>query len=112
MSLSQMYLCASSTLQIVFWNAIRRFSGHAAAGYLLDPEGELLVWRREGEEYVSEEEGEEEGEHGPTINVQQLGILTRLHEARLGCSLEEAALQVHFPQALTIFELPAVHSSR
>lgn len=53
------------------------------------------MWRREGEIYVSDEEGEEDGEHGATLDVQQLGVLTRIEEARLGCSVEEAAMQVH-----------------
>ena len=74
---------------------MRCVSGLAATGLLLDLGGELLVWRREGEEYQSEDDVEEDGGHGATLDVRQLGALTRNEEARLGCTAEEAAMQVH-----------------
>ena len=67
------------------------------AGCLRDvKEQTLLVWRVEGEDWEpSPESDDEEVDNAlATIDMRELGAISREAEARLGCSVEEAALQV------------------
>ena len=69
----------------------------ATAGCLRDlKEQTLLVWRVEGEAWEpTPESDDDEDVDGAlaTINMRELGAISREAEARLGCSVEEAALQ-------------------
>jgi len=73
------------------------------AGCLRDlKEQTLLVWRAEGEDWEpTAESDDEEDVDGAlaTIDMRELGAISREAEARLGCSVEEAALQVPAPCA-------------
>ena len=67
------------------------------AGCLRDLKEEmLLVWRAEGEDWEPSPESDDEDVDNAlaTIDMRELGAISREAEARLGCSVEEAALQV------------------
>ena len=56
----------------------------------------LLAWRMEGEDWEPspESDDDEDVDDGlATINMHELGAISREAEARLGCSVEQAALQ-------------------
>ena len=69
-----------------------------AAGCLRDlKEQTLLVWRVEGEDWEPTPESDDDEDVDSalaTIDMRELGAISREAEARLGCSVEEAALQV------------------
>lgn len=73
------------------------------AGCLRDlKEQTLLVWRAEGEDWEPTAESDDEEDVDAalaTIDMRELGAISREAEARLGCSVEEAALQVPAPCA-------------
>ena len=53
------------------------------------------MWRVEGEDWEPSPESDDEDVDGAlaTIDMRELGAISREAEARLGCSVEEAALQ-------------------
>jgi hypothetical protein len=57
----------------------------------------LLAWRMEGEDWEPSPESDEDeavDDGLATIDMRELGAISREAEARLGCSVEQAALQV------------------
>lgn len=86
------------------WPLLRCCKNHLAvacphADLLHDPNGDVLVWRREGEEWELEDgaEGGEDEDEGFTVH--DLEAIGREAEERLGCSVEAAAMQVRWPRA-------------
>ncbi len=73
------------------------------AGCLRDlKEQRLLVWRAEGEDWEPTAESDDEEDVDAalaTIDMRELGAISREAEARLGCSVEEAALQARTASA-------------
>lgn len=75
------------------WKSLER---RPYAGLLHDPAGEVLVWRREGEEFEVKE-ADDEAREDEGFTVHDLDAIGRLAEERLGCSVEAAAVRVRWP---------------